>query len=70
MLKILKEIDNKTLTDAIKVLVCELKKGNEVYNGFVCSIKSALEKQNEYGIPFEPTEDIARKILDFMIGDC
>lgn len=62
-------IDNETLTDSISILRHELLQHTELYNGFIGSIKAALENQNEYGIPFEPTEDIAQKILDYLIGE-
>ena len=35
---------------------------------FVLSLKSALESYNYCGMPFEP-EEIAEKILDFLIGE-
>lgn len=62
-------IDPQSITDAISVLRHELLQHGEIYHGFKASLKSALEHYNCCGLPFEPEEEIAGKMLDFIIGD-
>ena len=59
---------SQSITDAISVLRHELLQHGEIYQGFKSSLKSALEIYSTCGIPFEPEEETAEKILDFMIG--
>lgn len=63
------DLSKQKLTDAVSILRHELMLHGEVYNGFKASLKSALERYNYCGLPFEPEDDVARKILDFMIGE-
>lgn len=63
------DLSKQKLTDAVAILRQELITHGEVYNGFKSSLKSALERYNYCGLPFEPEDDVARKILDFMIGE-
>lgn len=58
-----------SVEDAVRVLRHELLMHGEIYNGFKASLKSALEKYNCCGLPFEPEEEIAGKMLDFLIGE-
>lgn len=60
---------SQSITDAISVLRHELIQRGEIYHGFKASLKSALEHYNYCGLPFEPEEEIAEKILDFLIGE-
>lgn len=60
---------SQSITDAISVLRHELLQHGEIYNGFKSSLKSALESYNYCGMPFEPEEEIAEKILNFLIGE-
>lgn len=60
---------SQSITDAISVLRHELLQHGEIYHGFKASLKSALEHYNYCVLPFEPEDDVARKILDFMIGE-
>lgn len=60
---------SQSITDAISVLRHELLQHGEIYHGFKASLKSALEHYNYCGLPFEPEEEIAGKILDFIIGE-
>ena len=62
-------VSSQSITDAISVLRHELLQHGEIYHGFKASLKSALEHYNYCGLPFEPEDDVARKILDFMIGE-
>lgn len=62
-------VTSQSITDAILVLRHELLQHGEIYNGFKSSLKSALESYNYCGMPFEPEEEIAEKILDFLIGE-
>lgn len=59
----------RSVEDAVRVLRHELLMHGEIYNGFKASLKSALEKHNYCGLPFEPEEEIAGKMLDFLIGE-
>lgn len=59
----------ESVTDAVAVLRHELLIHGEVYNGFKASLKAAIEKYCTCGLPFEPEEETAGKILDFMIGE-
>lgn len=60
---------SQSITDAISVLRHELLQHGEIYQGFKSSLKSALEIYSTCGLPFEPEEETAEKILDFMIGE-
>ena len=60
---------SQSITDAISVLRHELLQHGEIYHGFKASLKSALTDYNSCGLPFEPEEEIAEKILNFMIGE-
>ena len=60
---------SQSITDAISVLRHELLQHGEIYQGFKASLKSALEIYSTCGLPFEPEEETAEKILDFMIGE-
>lgn len=60
---------SQSITDAISVLRHELLQYGEIYQGFKSSLKSALEIHSTCGLPFEPEEETAEKILDFMIGE-
>ena len=62
-------VSYQSITDAISVLRHELLQHGEIYHGFKASLKSALEHYNCCGLPFEPEEEIAGKMLDFIIGD-
>ena len=62
-------VSSQSITDAISVLRHELMQRGEIYHGFKASLKSALEHYNYCGLPFEPEEEIAGKILDFLIGE-
>lgn len=63
------DLSKQKLTDAVVVLRHELLTHGEVYNGFKASLKTAIEKYCTCGLPFEPEEETAGKILDFMIGE-
>lgn len=62
-------VTSQSITDAILVLRHELLQHGEIYQGFKSSLKSALEIYSTCGLPFEPEEETAEKILDFMIGE-
>lgn len=62
-------VTSQSIADAILVLRHELLQHGEIYDGFKSSLKSALEAYNYCGMPFEPEEEIAGKILDFLIGE-
>lgn len=59
----------ESIDDAVLILRHELLQHGELYRGFKASLKSALEKYNNCGLPFEPEDEIAGKILDFAIGE-
>lgn len=59
----------QSIEDAVRILRRELLTHGEVYNGFKASLKTAVEKYCTCGLPFEPEEETAGKILDFMIGE-
>lgn len=63
------DLSKQKLTDAVAILRHELLTHGEVYNGFKASLKTAIEKYCTCGLPFEPEEETAGKILDFMIGE-
>lgn len=60
---------SQSITDAISILRHELLQHGEIYHGFKASLKSALEHYTYCGLPFETEDDVARKILDFIIGE-
>lgn len=47
----------------------ELLKHEDLYDAFISSITSALKDNWCCGLPFEPEEDVAKKILDYVIGE-
>lgn len=59
----------KNVTEAIKIIRNELLKYEDLYDGFAASIASALKEHWCCGLPFEPEEDVAKKILDYVIGE-
>ena len=63
------DLSKQKLNDAVAILRNELLAHGEVYNGFKASLKTAIEKYCTCGLPFEPEEETAGKILDFMIGE-
>ena len=63
------DLSKQKLTDAVAILRHELLTHGEVYNGFKASLKTAIEKYCTCGLPFEPEDETAGKILNFMIGE-
>lgn len=59
----------ENVTEAIKIIRNELLKYEDLYEGFAASITSALKEHWCCGLPFEPEEDVAKKILDYLIGE-
>lgn len=59
----------KNIMESAKILQNELLKHEDLYEGFIASISSALKVHGYCGLPFEPEEDVAKKILDYMIGE-
>ena len=59
----------ENVTEAVQILRNELLKHKELYEGFSASITSALKEHWCCGLPFEPEEDVAKKILAYVIGD-
>lgn len=59
----------KNIMESAKILQNELLKHEDLYNGFSASIASALKDHWCCGLPFEPEEDVAKKILDYVIGE-
>lgn len=59
----------ENVTEAIKIIRNELLKYEDLYEGFTASITSALKEHWCCGLPFEPEEDVAKKILDYLIGE-
>lgn len=55
--------------EAVKILRNELLKHEDLYDGFSASIASLLEEHWCCGLPFEPEKIVAKKILDYLIGD-
>lgn len=59
---------NSDIKSAMIKIRNELLNHDDLYNGFVVSVASALKEHWCCGLPFEPEEDVAKKILDYMIG--
>ena len=57
-----------TVEDAVKILRNELLRHGDLYSAFVASIESSVKEQKLQGLPFQPTREIAEKILDRVIG--
>lgn len=57
--------DPFTVQNACKILLDELQKHKELYNGFKASIISAINDAPNY----MPTEKVAERILNRMIGE-
>lgn len=51
------------------VLKNELLNHGSLYAGFISSITSALKEVQYNKLPFEPKECVAKKILDYVIGE-
>lgn len=58
----------ESVTEAVKILRNELLKHEDLYDGFTASIASALKDHWCCGLPFDTEEDVAKKILDYVIG--
>ena len=58
----------ENVMEAVKILRNELLKYEDLYDGFAASISGALKEYWCCGMPFEPEEDVAKKILDYVIG--
>ena len=58
-----------TVKKACKIIREELLKHSDLYNGFLSSIESSLKEQKVTGLPFQPENDIAEKILKRIIGE-
>ena len=61
--------NSEEVTKAVNIIRNELLKHEYLYDGFTASITSALKDHWCCGLPFEPEEDVAKKILDYMIGE-
>lgn len=60
---------NSDIKSAMIKIRNELLNHDDLYNGFVASVASALKEHWCCGLPFEPEEDVAKKILDYVIGE-
>ena len=58
-----------TVEDAVKILHHELLERGYLYDSFAASIESSVKEQGLQGLPFQPTREIARMILDRVVGD-
>ncbi len=67
--RVILDCNPKNVTEAIKIIRNELLKYEDLYEGFAASITSALKEHWCCGLPFEPEEDVAKKILDYLIGE-
>ena len=56
---------SRKLSEAFKILMEELQKHEELYDGFKASIISAIKDAPNY----TPTEKVAERILNRMIGE-
>lgn len=59
---------NSDIKSAMIKIRNELLNHDDLYNGFVASIASALKEHWCCGLLFDPEEDVAKKILDYVIG--
>lgn len=66
--RVILDYNPKNVTEAVKILRNELLNHEDLYDGFTASITSALKDHWCCGLPFEPEEDVAKKILDYVIG--
>lgn len=60
---------NSDIKSAMIKIRNELLNHDDLYNVFVASVASALKEHWCCGMPFEPEEDVAKKILDYVIGE-
>lgn len=67
--RVILDCNPKNVTEAVKILRNELLKHEDLYNGFAASIASALKDHWCCGLPFDPEEDVAKKILDYIVGE-
>ena len=54
----------ETVVEAVKILRHELMQHGDVYNGFACSIESALKEAK----PYTKEIDLARAVMNRIIG--
>ncbi len=59
---------NSDIKSAMIKIRNELLNHEDLYDGFVASISGALKDHWCCGLPFDPEEDVAKKILDYVIG--
>lgn len=67
--KVILDSKPRNVIEAIKILRSALLKHENLYAGFSSSIVSALKEHWCCGLPFEPEEEVAGKILDYLIGE-
>ncbi len=60
---------NSDIKSAMIKIRNELLNHDDLYNVFVASVAIALKEHWCCGMPFEPEEDVAKKILDYVIGE-
>lgn len=61
--------EDEEVIRAVVILRNELAKHESLYDGFLASIKSSVREQKLQGLPFQPEEEIAEKILKRIIGE-
>lgn len=67
--RVILDCNTTNVLESINILRTELMKHEELYEGFSVSIACALKEYWCCGLPFEPEEDVAKKILDYVIGE-
>lgn len=61
------EITPNSVIEAAELIRHELLKRGDIYDSFAASIESSVREQG-LQLPFQPTREVAEKILDRVIG--
>lgn len=63
------DISPENIKDAVIIMQHELLKHEDVYDAFVSSIESSLKEQSVQALPFQPTREIAERIVKRISGE-
>lgn len=62
-------ISPENIKDAVIILQKELLEHGDVYDAFISSVDSSLKEQGVQALPFQPTREIAERIVKRISGE-
>lgn len=63
------DISPENIKDAVIILQKELLEHGDVYDAFISSVDSSLKEQGVQALPFQPTREIAERIVKRISGE-